>query len=75
MTKLHFEYLTYRAKPKPQRLVSWVQWDNDDAVCCETHKEAIQFLMNYGGYIYRIERNEDGSNPTIELVETGGKDE
>ena len=67
--------VTYRAKPKPQRLVTWVHWDEDDAVCCETHKEANQCLNNYGGYTYRIERDEDGSNPTIELVATGGDDE
>ena len=66
---------TYRAKPKPKRLVSWVHWDDDDAVCCETRKEADQCLNNYGGYTYRIERDEDGGNPTIELVETGGKNE
>ena len=61
---------TYRAKPKPRRLVTWVHWDEDDAVCCETRKEANQCLNNYGGYTYRIERDEDGRNPTIELVET-----
>ena len=63
------EYLTYRAKPQPKRLVTWVHWDEDDAVCCETHKEANQCLNNYGGYTYRLERDTDGSNPTIELVE------
>ena len=68
-------YLTYRAKPQPKRLVTWVHWDEDDAVCCETRKEADQCLNNYGGYIYRIERDEDGSNLTIELVQTGGKNE
>lgn len=41
--------------------------------------------VQFGGYVYRITRDEDGSNPTIELVETssvaadnevkGGKDE
>ena len=67
-------FYTYRAKPQPKRLVTWVHWDEDDAVCCETHKEANQCLNNYGGYTYRIERDEDGSNPTIELVETGGKE-
>ena len=61
-------YYTYRAKPQPKRLVTWVHWDEDDAVCCETHKEANQCLNNYGGHIYRIERDEDGSNPTIELL-------
>ena len=68
-------YRVYRAKPQPKRLVSWLHWDEDDAVCCESLKEANQYLNNYGGYTYRIERDEDGSNPTIELVETGGKDE
>ena len=66
---------TYRAKPKPQRLVTWVHWDEDDAVCCETRKEANQCLNNYGGYTYRIERDTDGSNPTIELMKVGGNDE
>lgn len=66
---------TFRAKPKPKRLVTWVHWDKDDAVCCETRHEADQCLKIYGGYIYRIERDEDGSNPTIELVEVGGKDD
>ena len=61
---------------KPKRLVTWVQWDDDDeALCCEDRHEADHCLKIYGGYIYRIERNEDGSNPTIELVATGGKDE
>ena len=70
-----FPYGVYRAKPKPKRVVTWVQWDEDDAVCCEDRHEAYQCLKNYGGYIYRIERDADGSNPTIELVEVGGKDE
>ena len=60
----------------PKRFVAWVQWDeDDDAVCFETRKDADWYLKHFGGYIYRIERDEDGSNPTIELVETGGKDE
>ena len=71
-----FPYAVYRAKPKPQRLVTWVQWDDlDEPLCCEDRHEANQYLNNYGGYIYRIERDGDGSNPTIELVETGGGDE
>ena len=75
-TGFKFQYLTYRAKPQPKRFVAWVPWDaDDDAVCCETRKDAVWYLKNYGGYIYRIERDEDGSNPTIELVETGGNDE
>lgn len=62
----------YRAKTKPKRFVKWVQWDEDDeAVCMEERHEADELLDTYGGYIYRIERDEDGSNPTIELVETG----
>ena len=73
-TGFKFQYLTYRAKPKPKRVVTWVQWDGSDAVCCEDLHEADQCLNNYGGYIYRIERDEDGSNPTIELVKTGGGD-
>jgi len=71
---------------KPKRLVTWVQWDEDDApLCCDDLYEANECLKMYGGYIYKIERNEDGSNPTIELVATssvaadnevkGGKDE
>ena len=60
----------------PKRFVAWVQWDeDDDAVCFETRKDADWYLKHFGGYIYRIERDPDGSNPTIELVETGGKDE
>lgn len=59
-----------------ERLVTWVQWGEDDeAVCCESLNEADLCLRNYGGYIYRIERDEDGGSPTIELVETGGGDE
>ena len=65
------DHLAYRAKPKPQRLVTWVQWDDlDEPLCCEDRHEANQCLNRYGGYIYRIERDVDGSNPTIELVET-----
>ena len=56
-------------KEKLQRLVTWVQVGEDnDAVCCESYREANLCLKNYGGYIYRLERDEDGSNPTIELV-------
>ena len=69
-------FYTYRAKPKPKRLVTWLQLDHDDeALCCEDRHEADHCLNLYGGYIYRIERDPDGGNPTIELVETGGKDE
>ena len=75
-TGFKFQYLTYRAKPKPKRLVTWLQWDEDDeALCCEDRREADHCLKLYGGYIYRIERDEDGSNLTIELVQTGGKNE
>ena len=67
-------YLTYRAKP--QRLAMWLQWDEDnEGLFCEDRREAERCLKMYGGYIYRVERDEDGSNPTIELVEMGGKDE
>ena len=70
------EYLTYRAKPKPQRLVTWMQWDDEwGSFAAETLGEAKELQSKDGGYIYRIERDEDGSNPTIELVEVGGKDE
>ena len=45
---------------KPKRLVTLVQWDHDDeALCCEDRHEADQCLKLYGGYIYRIERDED----------------
>ena len=57
-------------KEKPQRLVTWVQWDEGDApLCCDDLHEANECLKMYGGHIYRIERDEDGGNPTIELVE------
>ena len=69
-------YLTYRAKPKPKRIVTWVQVGKDnDAVCCESYREANLCLKNYGGYIYRIERDPDGGNPTIELVKVGGRND
>ena len=69
------EYLTYRAKPKPKRLVTWLRWDETNSpIYFDDLYEADQFLTEVGGHIYRIERDEDGSNPTIELVETGGKD-
>ena len=69
-------FYTYRAKPKPKRLVSWAQYDDDNVgLHWGTYGEASYALEAYGGYIYRIERDEDGSNPTIELVEVGGKDE
>ena len=67
MTNLHFDE---RAKPQPKRLVTWVQWDEDDQpLCCDDLHEANECLKMYGGHIYRIERDPDGSNPTIELVE------
>ena len=69
------EEYTYRAKPKPKRLVTWLQWDNGlGLVQCKTLERAEGVQKGFGGYIYRIERDEDGSNPTIELVETGGKE-
>ena len=69
------DWRVYRAKPKPKRVVTWVQWDEDDApLCCDDLYEANECLKMYGGHIYRIERDEDGSNPTIELVETGADD-
>ena len=71
-----FAYRAYRAKPKPKRLVAWVQYDEDNVgLHCESYDEANYCLETYGGHIYRIERDEDGSNPTIELVEAGGKDD
>jgi hypothetical protein len=69
------DWRVYRAKPKPKRLVSLVQWDDADLpLCCVDYEEAAQCIRDYGGYIYRIERDEDGSNPTIELVKVGGND-
>ena len=78
--------ITYRAKPQPKRVVTWFQWDDTWGVFdTETLGEAKRVQKGHGGYIYKIERDEDGSNPTIELVETssvaadnevkGGKDE
>lgn len=67
---------TFRAKPKPKRVVTWLQWDDTWGVFeAETLGEAKKVQRTHGGYIYRIERDDDGSNPTIELVETGGKGE
>ena len=75
-TGFKFQYLTYRAKPKPQRLVTWVEWDDTwGALVAETLGHAKDIQGRDGGYVYRIERDPDGSNPTIELVATGGKDE
>lgn len=71
-----FASTTYRAKLMPKRLVAWVQYDEDNVgLHCESYDEANYCLETYGGYIYRIERDEDGGSPTIELVEVGGKDE
>ena len=59
-----------------KRLVTWAQYDDDNVgLYWGTYEEASYGLQAYGGYIYKIERDEDGSNPTIELVATGGKDE
>ena len=66
---------TFRAKPKPKRVVTWLLSDEGSWCFYPTLPRAIDGQGFYGGYIYRIERNEDGSNPTIELVEVGGKDE
>lgn len=67
--------VTYRAKPKPKRVVTWLLSDEGGWCFYPTLPRAIDGQGFYGGYIYKIEREEDGSNPTIELVETGGKDE
>ena len=70
-----FPYGVYRAKPKPKRVVTWLQWDDTWGVFeAETLGEAKKVQRTHGGYIYRTERDEDGSNSTIELVATGGKD-
>ena len=67
---------TFRARPQPKRLVTWLRWDETNSpIYFDDLYEADQFLTEVGGYIYRIERDEDGSNPTIELVEVGSKDE
>ena len=59
-----------------KRLVTWAQYDDDNVgLHWDTYDAASYALEAYGGHIYRIERDEDGSNPTIELVATGGKDE
>ena len=63
------EYLTYRAKPKPKRVVTWLLSDEGSWCFYPTLPRAIDGQGFYGGYIYRTERDEDGGNPTIELVE------
>lgn len=76
ITVLWRDNITYRAKPKPKRVVTWVQWDSTwGAFEAETLDEAKRVQEDHGGYIYRIERDDDGSNPTIKLVDTGGKNE
>ena len=66
---------TFRAKPKPQRLETWMRL-NKAGISLTTRKSVVaRWHENKAGYIYRIERDEDGSNATIELVKTGGNDE
>ena len=64
---------TYRAKPKQKRLLEWVHWHNKWGASVE--ESLNDALQQHGGCIYRIERDEDGSNPTIELVEVGGRND
>ena len=61
-------YTIYRAKPAPKRLVMWLHYDDEFGFDFTYRKQmADNMLKRHGGNLYRIERNEDGSNPTIEV--------
>lgn len=57
---------TYRAKPAPKRIVTWHNVYPEGVVHYETSREIAD--KNAGSRrtcVYRIERNEDGSDPQI----------
>ena len=59
---------TYRAKPAPKRIVMWLHYDDEFGFDFTYRKQmADNMLKRHGGNLYRIERNEDGSDPTIEV--------
>lgn len=60
----------YRTVSPPKREGKFVVWDGDgDAIGANDLTYAKAQRQTYGGTIYRITRNEDGSDPQIELVE------
>ena len=60
----------YRTVSPPKREERFVVWDGDGDIC-EHHllEDAQKWMRDYGGTIYHITRNEDGSDPQIEFVE------
>ena len=67
----HFA-IVYRTVSPPKREERFVVWDGDgDAVGANNLVYANVHKRGCGGTIYRITRNEDGSDPQIEEVNDG----
>ena len=60
----------YRTVSPPKRVERFWVWDAEgDSDVFFTLEEAMNELERHGGTIYRITRNDDGSDPQIEVVE------
>ena len=61
----------YRAKPEPpKRIVTWLQWDKRYGIgIYESVEGASSTVKRNGGWVKRIECNEDGSDVVVTDVE------
>jgi len=61
---------TYRAKSKPVRVVRWVNvYQNGNGPSYGSRASADLYLGSNRLYVFRIECDEDGGNPTISREE------
>jgi len=57
---------TYRAKPAPKKIVVWLHYDNECLWTVWAEKDEAQDSLNaWGGWVKRIECDEDGSNMIV----------
>lgn len=61
----------YRAKPEPKRLVTWHNVYASGRINCYhiSRADADRYASRGRLCVYRIERNEDGSNPELVVEE------
>ena len=56
----------YRAKPAPKRIVVWLHYDDECLWTVWAEKDEAQDSLNaWGGFLKRIEMDEDGSNVVV----------
>ena len=58
--------VVYRAKPAPKKIVVWLHYDNECLWTVWAEKDEAQDSLNaWGGWVKRIECDEDGSNMIV----------